>query len=59
MRMRIDNTALDSLPPLRLRLHETGSICNRYEIGTDKPCGSLTKVRFGTVRFQGGTMKLT
>ena len=23
---------------LRVRLHETGSVWNRYKIGTDKPC---------------------
>ena len=26
---------------IRQRLHETGSVWNRYEIGTDKPCVCL------------------
>ena len=30
---------------LRLRLHETESVYNRYEIGTDKPCVYTRPVR--------------
>ena len=42
LKVRLQDQARTSIytgrTSLRQRLHETGSVWNRYEIGTDKPC---------------------
>ena len=41
----------DIFRPLRLRLHEIGSVWNRYEIGNDKPCVYKGPGRSASDRF--------